>query len=362
MLRFGAPKFPGYRTTQTISPDFVIEKAMPKKSKTVLVTGAGGGVGQSILKSLQHSSYTAIAADCDPLAVGLYAAPKAYLIPHANSPEFLPRINEICDREACSLIFCGVEPELPVLARAIQELRSQGVITVVSEPEVIELCDDKLSTARFLCEHGFASPDTLPLAQYDSSRFSLPVVLKPRKGGARSQGVFLVTSEEELRFHRATLGLNDYIVQEYVPGEEYTCGTITFEHNCYGVITMRRVLRNGDTYKAFVVDEPRIGEDVKKIAELLNPFGPCNFQLRIKNGQPCIFDINSRCSGTTACRALAGFNEALMCADYLLEGKLPEFQVKRLSFLRYWKELVVADDQIASLQTESKITGNGTLL
>jgi len=335
---------------------------MPRKSKTVLVTGAGGGVGQSILKALQHSSYTAIAADCDSLAAGLYAAPKAHLIPRSSSPEFLPRIIEICNREACSLIFCGVEPELPVFAGAAQELQSQGVITVVSEPEVIELCDDKLATARYLCEHGFASPVTIPLAHYDSARLSFPVILKPRKGGARSQGVFLVTSEEELRFHRATLGLSDYIVQEYVPGEEYTCGTVTFDRNCYGVIIMRRVLRDGDTYKAFVVDEPCIREDVKKAAELLNPFGPCNFQLRIKNGQPCIFEINSRCSGTTACRALAGFNEALMCADYLLEGKRPQFQIKPLSFLRYWKEVAVADDQIVSLQAEGKITGSGTLL
>ena len=249
-----------------------------------------------------------------------------------------------------------------MLARAAQELRSLGFITVVSEREVIELCDDKLSTARFLCQHGFASPVTLPLAKYDTSRLSLPFILKPRKGGARSQGVFLVTSKEELRFHRATLDLSNYIVQEYIPGEEYTCGSITFDRNCYGVVTMRRVLRDGDTYKAFIVDEPSIREVVKKVAELLNPFGPCNFQLRIKDGQPCIFDINSRCSGTTACRALAGFNEALMCADYLLEGKRPQFQVKPLSFLRYWKEVVVANDQIASLQAEGKITGYGTLL
>lgn len=334
---------------------------MPTKHKSVLVTGVGGGVGQSILKALQRSSYTAIAADCDSLAAGLYAAPKAYLVPHASSPGFLSRIIEICERESCSLIFCGIEPELPVLARAAQQLQANGIIPVVSRQELIELCDDKLATARFLSEHGFVTPITLPLTEYDPSRLSIPVILKPRRG-ARSQGVVLVTKGEDLLFKRAGLDPNSYIAQEYVPGDEYTCGTITFDHHCYGVITMRRVLRDGDTYKAFIVDEPRIANVVNKLAELLNPFGPCNFQLRIKNGEPCIFEINSRCSGTTVCRAIAGFNEPLMCAEFLLEGKRPQFQIKPLSFLRYWSELIVGNDQIECLRAESTIIGNGTLL
>jgi len=335
---------------------------MWQKSKTVLVTGAGCGVGQAILKALKYSSYAAIAADCDTFAAGLYLAHKAYLIPCASSPEFIPRIMEICERDACSLIFCGIEPELPVLARAAPELRARGVITVVSDKKVIELCDDKLATARFLCRHRFTTPITLPLAEYDVSRLPLPVIVKPRKRGARSQGVFLVTSEQELRFNRAKLDLSNYVAQEYVPGDEYTCGTVTFDHHCYGAIIMRRVLRDGDTYKAFVVDEPRIADVVKQAAELLNPFGPCNFQLRIKNGQPCIFEINSRCSGTTGFRALAGFNEPKMCAEYLLEGNQPQFHIKPLSFLRYWNEVVVGNDHITRLRTQGEIVGNGNLL
>src|SRR5256885_16398587 len=105
----------------------------------VLVTGVGGGIGQSILKSLQGTPYAAIAADADRLAAGLYAAQRAYVIPRANAPEFLPRIMEICRQEKCALVFPGIEPELSVLARASEQLRALGITAVASSPHAGEI-------------------------------------------------------------------------------------------------------------------------------------------------------------------------------------------------------------------------------
>jgi carbamoyl-phosphate synthase large subunit len=324
----------------------------------VLVTGVGGGIGQSILKSLEGTDYSAIAADADPLAAGLYAATRAYRIPRADSPEFLPRVMEICCQEKCALIFPGIEPELPVLARASEQLRAAGVTAVVSSPQVVEIADDKLLTARFLAENGFAAPITLPLAEACGS-MHLPLVLKPRRGGARSKGVYVVRTEQELRFRCATIDAANYIAQEYLGGDEFTCGTINFEGRCHGVIVMRRTLRDGDTYKAFVEPDGNIGEHVRAVAEKLVPFGPCNFQLRMKHGGPCIFEINARCSGTTYCRALAGFNEPLMTAEFLLKKKTPKFKIREMSFLRYWKELVVPNQRICEMESRGTVAGDG---
>jgi carbamoyl-phosphate synthase large subunit len=337
----------------------MIKKAPSKK---VLVTGVGGGVGQSILKSFQGSQYSVVAADADPLATGLYAAPLSYRIPRADAPDFLTRIIEICKKESCSLIFCGIEPELHVFAAATAGLRAQGIIPVVSSPQVVATCDDKLETNRFLRAHRFTAPVTVMLDDPGVGKLPLPVVLKPRKGGARSQGVFVVRTSEELKFRRATLDVTNYIAQEQLAGEEYTCGTVTFDGRCHGVITMRRTLRDGDTYKAFVVERPIISEHVREVAEALKPIGPCNFQLRLKDGKPCIFEINSRCSGTTYCRSVAGFNEPVMTADYLLAGKQPSFKIREMSFLRYWKELAVSNESIRTLQQEGTISGDGSEL
>ena len=47
----------------------------------VLITAAGGGVGQSIIKCLEGSRYVLLATDAEPLSAGLYTVHKAFKIP-----------------------------------------------------------------------------------------------------------------------------------------------------------------------------------------------------------------------------------------------------------------------------------------
>lgn len=327
----------------------------------ILVTGVGGGVGQSIIKSLQGTSYTIIGADGELLATGLYAISKGYRVPYAAAPNYVERLLEICQAENCSLILPGLDAELPVLSGEAHRFRQMGVVPVVSSPEVIEISDNKLETYRFLVEHGFNAPLTLPLTD-DLSPLSFPFVLKPKKGGARSQGVFVITNERELSYRFSTIDINNYVAQEYIAGDEYTCGSVNFGCRCYGTIVMRRILRDGDTYKAFVEKNPHLNEYVKAVAEALKPFGACNFQLRLKGHEPYIFEINARHSGTTYSRTLAGFNEPLMVADYLLRDKQPEYSIREISILRYWQELTVENSRLATLQETGVVRNENTRL
>lgn len=328
----------------------------------VLVTAVGGGVGQNIIKSLQNTPYAIVGVDGETLATGLYAVPKAYHIPYASFPGYVDRLIEICKRESCSLLFPGLDAELPILAREAQRFREIGVTPIVSSPEVVDICDDKLLTYEFLRQHGLNAPATMALSNGVTSSLSFPMVLKPRKGGARSRGVFIVSDERELSFRLSTVDVGNYIAQEYIGGEEYSCGSVSLEDRCYGPIIMRRTLRDGDCYKAFVVRDPQIHEYIRAVTEALKPCGPCNFQVRLRNGTPCMIEINPRCSGATYCMALAGFNTPLMVSDYLTHGTYPVCEIREISILRYWKELVVENSRIAMLQDHGALTGNGSAL
>lgn len=325
-----------------------------------MVTGVGGGVGQSILKALADTTYDVVGVDSEELAAGLYTAPKAYKGYNASDPHFVDQLLEICRKEECGLIFAGHDAELLPLSEHAEQFRSEGVIPVVSSAEVVRTCDDKLATYAFLKQHGFSVPETCLLSEFTT--FHGPVVLKPQRGGARSRGVYVAYSSEDMETYRRLVDPDNCIVQEYIEGDEYTCGSVTLNDKCAGVIVMRRILRDGDTYKAFVERNPRFESVVREIVETLKPFGACNVQLHVKNGEPLVFEVNARCSGTTAGRALAGFNEPKMIADYLLRNIAPAYSIREISILRYWKELVVTNSRIEQLRETRYLSGDGTRL
>ena len=98
--------------------------------------------------------------------------------------------------------------------------------------------------------------------------------MKLRKGGARSQDKTVVRDDRTLENLQRSSEADKFVIQEYAPGTEYTCGTLTFEGDCLGSITMKRQLRCGDTYKAFVVQDDRLQNYLKEVVEVLNPYGP----------------------------------------------------------------------------------------
>lgn len=317
----------------------------------IAITGVGGGVGQSILKSLFETDYNLISLNGELFGAGLYATKTSYLIPYATETNFINRLLEICKKEKIALLFPGLDAELMLLSLNIDAFKAIGTIVVVSSPEVITISNDKQQTYNHLIKSGVNIPFTTSIENFTPSQESFPLIIKQKIGGARSINVHIIKSYLEWKSIIDKIGENisDYIVMEYIEGDEYTCGTINLENSCKGVIIMKRTLRNGDTNKCFTEINEVIEKEVRLVVESIKPFGACNVQLRIKNGKPYVFEINARCSGTTAARALSGFNEPKMIADYLLKGIEPKFEIKQQAILRYWKELVVENENVDKL-------------
>lgn len=320
----------------------------------IAITGVGGGVGQSIMKSLYNTDYELVALDSEPLGAGLHATETSYVIPYANDPLYIEKLVSICQKEKVSLLFPGMDVELKKLAENKDLFSAIGTEVIVSNSEVIEVADDKLLTYQVLKEHGVSIPFTIEAHKYNPGFNDFPLILKPRKGGARSKNVFKINDIDHwISFKKDfRYALEDYILMEYVDGDEYTCGSVFLNNLCQGIIVMRRTLRFGDTYKCFSIKNALIENEVRKVVESIKPYGACNIQLKVKNNKPYIFEINARCSGTTAARAICGFNEPKMIADYVLKGKTPEYDIKEQTVLRYWKEIAVENENIEILRAK----------
>lgn len=326
----------------------------------VLVTGAGALLGQGIIKSLRMAptQYEIVGVDPDPHAVGLYWADKAYLVPLAANPGYFDGICQVIDRERPEAVLVGTDVELMVLAIHKSQIESTyNTRVIVSCPDVIRVADDKWLTYEFLVSNGFPYPQS-SLPDNISGllrRCDFPLVVKPRVS-ARSVGVYKVRNEQEL--NRALSQAQNPIIQECVatPEEEYTSGVVVTDGIVRAIVTMRRDLRDGNTYRAYVEPNAPFNGLLAKIAEKLGGLGPLNFQFRLDRGVPKIFEINARFSGTTPLRACVGFNEVdAIVRHFVLGEELPECQIRRLVVLKYWSEIVVEHAQIAELRKLSSL-------
>jgi len=318
----------------------------------VLVTGAGALLGQGIIKALRASSLPVeiIAADPSPYSAGLYLADGAHLVPFASDPGYLHALRKVIRDVRPRIVLVGTDVELPVFAAAREELESDlDTRILVSSPEVVAIANDKWLTNRFLRENGFDHPmSALPPKAWElAEQIGYPLIVKPRVG-ARSRGVSVAHNANELR--AALSAADGLVVQECVGDEhsEYTAGAVYFPGQPCVSIIMRRDLRDGNTYRAFVEESPELNAIIQRMAITLAPCGPANFQFRLDaNGRVKVFEINGRFSGTTPLRAQAGFNEVEMCLRHILTGeRVAQPAVKHLTFLRYWTEVAVPPERL----------------
>ncbi|MEI2580256.1 ATP-grasp domain-containing protein [Scytonema sp. PRP1] len=317
----------------------------------VLVTGAGAVLGQGIIKSLRMADtpYHIIAVDPDPRAVGLYWADQSYLVPLATDPSYLDVVCRILERERPDVVLVGTDVELLTYAQNKLELESNyKTRIIVSPPHVIQIADDKWLTYEFLRANEFPCPKSaLPSGISKLLReCDFPFIVKPRTG-ARSIGVHLVRNEEEL--YQALSQVENPVIQECVANaeQEYTSGVVVDMGIAKAVVTMRRDLRDGNTYRAYIEPDAPFNCLLAKIAEELGGTGPLNFQFRVEQGIPKIFEINARFSGTTPLRAYAGFNEVdYLVRHYVLGDSIPVPQVRAIAIFKYWNEMIVEPDQL----------------
>jgi len=312
-----------------------------KRKIIIGVTGVGGGVGQSVIKCLKNNYFIIVGLDSKEDATGLYMCDKSFIIPQASESNYISRLLSICKKNKIKFLFPGLDTELSKLSSNIDLFRSNGTEIIISNKEVIQIANDKLATYEYFREENFVKTR---LFNKSNNNFDYPIVIKQRKDGCRSKNVFIINNKIEFEnfIARKDLKFSNFITCEYLEGDEFTCGTINFDGKCQGVICMKRILRNGDTYKCYTQKNSLVEDYAIHLMEKLKPHGPCNLQLKLDNGEPRAFEINARCSGTTAARALCGFNEPLMTIDYFLKNKIPKIKITNNTIYRYWEELVIS--------------------
>ena len=107
-------------------------------------------------------------------------------------------------------------------------------------------------------------------------------------------------------------------------------------------ISMRRKLKHGQTYKAFIENIESVRRSSEKAALVVEGRGPVNVQSRVVKGVSKVFEINPRFSASCPIRAVAGVNEPdIVFRDQVLKERIHPPEYRNLVALRYWSEVYV---------------------
>lgn len=285
--------------------------------------------------------------DVTRLSPALQCCDEAFLVERTTHPRYIKQLLSIVERHGVRLVVPTTDLDLRRLARHRSRFERLDCRVLVSNPEIVDICQDKRQTHRFLSRQGFGCPRTrsprAALTADGKGQLRWPCVLKPWDGSAAKDNAIVHDRKELLFFAKR---VPNAICQELVEGMEYTCDVyVDFEQRVRCVVPRRRIeVRSGEVSKAQIVKDKRIMDVAADLVRQLGAGpGVITVQLFVTNKNTIkIIEINPRFGGGVPLAIKAGANFPKWILQEL-GGKRPRivfdgFQ-NGLAMLRYDSEV-----------------------
>jgi carbamoyl-phosphate synthase large subunit len=297
----------------------------------VMLTCAGRrGYLVEVFKQAVGDGSRVFACDSSADAPALQKADKAFIVPRIDREGYIDALSDICDDHQIGLLIPALEPELSLLAIHRARFLAIGTVPLVSPPEIVATCFDKLATSNFLSNCGLGIPrtfDSLDAARAALSKgdITFPLVVKPR-WGVSSFGMQFPEDDEELelsyqltkkqieRSFLAEFSVTDsqrsILIQERLLGEEYGMDVINDLSGSYVCTFIKRKIRMraGQTDQAVTVSDDRLEMIGQLMGEKLGHVGLLDCDAFVTEHGCYVIDINPRIGGGYPFSHIAGAN------------------------------------------------------
>lgn len=305
----------------------------------ILITGAGGASAISVWKSLA-SEHELHMGDVDPCAAGLYLVPpmQRVILTPGDHPDFAEQILAICKKRQIDVLIATVDAELAPLARISDRFLASGIKVPLSPYPVLMKCRDKYELLTY-CNTN-VTPQKISLLTSDSplAPDDFPLIAKPRLG-AGSKGIVLAHNKKDIEH---LLRDGSYLLQEYLPGEEYSVDVYIHSDGTpiAAVPRLRLKIDSGIAVASVTKHIPELSNLALDIACLVGIRYVANIQFkRALDGHYKLLEINPRFPGTLPLTIAAGIDiPKLLIADINGEKFTGIMPFKSLMTVRYLTE------------------------
>lgn len=302
----------------------------------------------------------------DDKTVAFHYADKSVISPLIYDEGYIPFLLNYCKENRIDLLLSLFDIDLPVLAKNKDKFEAIGTRVIVSDPKIIDICNDKWKTHNFLKEHGFHVPNTYLTLQktilaLESGELQYPVIVKPRFGCG---SIAMSVAEDEMAllyyFRRNVRTINKsylkyesaaedekILYQQFLPGQEYGADIIhDLDGNYKNSIVKKKVaMRSGETDIAEPVDDPVITKELERLGSLTRHIGNMDCDIFMVDGVPYILEMNARFGGGYPFSHMAGCDLPRAIVNWAQGKVVPDEMLRAKIGGRAFKELVITSTE-----------------
>lgn len=263
--------------------------------------------------------------------------------------EYIPFLLDYCKRNHISAVLSLFDVDLPVLAANRMAFKEIGVELLVSDKNVIDICNDKWLAYLFLKEHGFHVVPSFcnfedAKTALDNGIAKFPFIIKPR-WGMGSIGIYEVWNMKELETiyqmvfrnisssylkYESTQDMNHCVLfQQKITGQEYGLDVINNLDGEYihTVIKKKIAMRSGETDCAITEENAILSALGHKLSKQLKHIGNLDVDVFLTDtNTPYVLEMNARFGGGYPFSHAAGVNLPKAIVSWLRnEPTLPEW-------------------------------------
>lgn len=298
----------------------------------------------------------------DDLTVAFQYADRAVIAPLIYDESYIPFLMQYCRENRIDVLISLFDIDLMVLAKNKEAFAAIGTRVIVSDPDFIEICNDKWKTYLFLKENGFQVPKTYLTLQkamlaLECGELKYPVIVKPRFGCG---SIALSIAEDEmallyyysrnnrtisrsyLKYESATVE-DKVIYQECLMGQEYGADLINdLNGNFQNAIIKKKIaMRAGETDIAELVDSPVIYNEVKRLGEMTGHIANLDCDIFLVDNKPYILEMNARFGGGYPFSHMGGCNLPQAIVNWVTDKPVDAQLLQARTGIRGYKELML---------------------
>jgi carbamoyl-phosphate synthase large subunit len=340
----------------------------------LLITGAGHPITEGTLTSLRAAAEEPIhivGVDIPERGRDFAWVDKHFVVAPPGSPEFVSGVLDICRREDIHVVVPWSDDEVEAVARASSEFGQLGVALLCGSHRSVERTVDKGTLLSELSRTDIptpafelaSSPDEIAQAASMLGYPKKKVVIKPRRESC-SRGLWILDREMDLACpysgpgQQMTLtgflallrdvrehgkGTPEYVAMEFLPGQDYSVDALADSGTALFVIPRKRLKAvEGVSQVGQIAPDPAVRAMVSRVIEEFELHLNVNVQLRysrIDGGEPLVYEINPRISGSIAANDAAGVSLLYRGIQLALGRPVPDpesIRVREGKMVRSW--------------------------